>query len=81
MHKPEQIGDSGGGNDGLVDEINEKTNSMQLTDSMPVEAGRKISREETDTHDDADGEADDDDERYKRTLKINFLTTYLIVLF
>lgn len=40
---------------------------MQLTDSMPIEGGRKISREETDAHDDADGEADDDDERYNRT--------------
>lgn len=66
MHKPEPIGDAGGGgggNDELIDEVNEKTSALQLSESVPLEDGRKISREENDTHVDADGEADDDDER------------------
>lgn len=61
LHKPEPVGDSGGGTDGLIDLVSEKTSALQLSDG--IESGRKISREENDTHVDADGEADDDDER------------------
>lgn len=68
MHKPEPAGDSGGGlpnKDGLIEIGNENTNCMQLNDGIPLEENRKISREENDIHDDADGEADDDEERYR----------------
>lgn len=70
MHKAaEPVGDSGGGDkakDGLIDLVNAKTGSMQIADDIPIEESRKLSRKENDIHDDADGEADDDEERYFR---------------
>lgn len=69
-------GDSGGGGDGggdkdasvnditgLIDMVATKTSIMQLSDGIPIEEQRKIPHEDNDVHDDADGEADDDDER------------------
>lgn len=70
MHKAEPVGDSGGGggdnanNDALIDLVNAKTGNMQIAEDIPIEESRKLSRKENDLHDDADGEADDDEERY-----------------
>lgn len=63
LRKSEPVGDSGGGKEDLIDVVNDKTNIMQLADSIPIEPSRKISHEENDAHEDADGEADDDEER------------------
>lgn len=66
MHKAEPVGDSGGGDnatDGLIDLVNTKTGNMQIADDIPIEESHKLSRKENDIHDDADGEADDDEER------------------
>lgn len=67
-------GDSGGGGgndngdntitDALIDMVTTKTSIMQLSDGIPIDEKRKISHDENDIHDDADGEADDDEERY-----------------
>lgn len=71
------VGDSGGGDDnvdaestaantnnsdGLIDVVTTKTEIIQLSDGIPIDEKRKIPHEENDIHDDADGEADDDDE-------------------
>lgn len=49
--------------DGLIDVVTAKTNIMQLSDGgSQIDEKRKISHDENDIHDDADGEADDDDE-------------------
>lgn len=48
--------------DDLVEAVTAKASIMQLSDDIPIEEKRKISHEENDIHDDADGEADDDDE-------------------
>lgn len=64
----EPVGDSGGGgdntNDALIDLVNAKTANMQIADDIPIEESCKLSHKENDIHDDADGEADDDEERY-----------------
>lgn len=57
LQKSEPVGDLGGDND----QLNVKTNTVD--DIPPIEENRKISCEENDLHDDADGEADDDEER------------------
>lgn len=54
--------------DGLIDMVTTKTSIMQLSDAIPIEEQqqqqqRKISHDNNDIHDDADGEADDDEER------------------
>lgn len=54
--------DSVGNTDGLIDIVTAKTSIMQLSDGIPIDEKRKISHDENDIHDDADGEADDDDE-------------------
>lgn len=62
MQKSEPVGDSGGGkivDDGLIDLVNAKTGMMHLED----DDSRKLACKENDLHDDADGEADDDEER------------------
>lgn len=52
------------GTDALIDMVTTKASGMQLTDAIPIEEQRKISHDNTDIHgDDADGEADDDEER------------------
>ncbi|XP_055317056.1 protein CASC3-like isoform X2 [Sitodiplosis mosellana] len=69
LHKAEPVGDSGGGdnaNDGLIDLVSAKTGNMQITDDIPIEESRKLSRKENDLNDDADGEADDDEESSNR---------------
>lgn len=68
LHKPvEPVGDSGGGDaiqEDLTDLVDAKTSIMQLGDGIPIEESRKLSREESDDIHDADGEADDDEERW-----------------
>lgn len=57
--------DSGGNTitDGLIDMVTTKTSIMQLSDGIPIDEKRKVSHDENDIHEDADGEADDDEER------------------
>lgn len=71
LHKPEPpvsgdpVGGGGGGDpntDSLIDMVTTKTSIMQLSDGIPIEEKRKIPHDENDIHDDADGEADDDEE-------------------
>lgn len=69
MHKPaEPVGDSGGGEavqEALTDLVNAEANIIQLGDAVPNEETCKIVRDDIDDiHDDADGEAEDDEERY-----------------
>lgn len=90
MHKAEPVGDSGGGGggnnantDALIDLVNAKTGNMQIADDIPIEESRKLSRKENDLHDDADGEADDDEERYiifKLKKKINAFVEIVLKL-
>lgn len=72
LQKSEVVGDSGGGGDGgdggdvgdgneAINEVEAETNV--IIDGIPIEECRQISHEENDVHDDADGEADDDEER------------------
>lgn len=68
LHKPvEAVGDSGGGsaiNEDATDSVDAKPNDIQPSEGIPIEQeNRKISREESDDIHDADGEADDDEER------------------
>ncbi|XP_031630349.1 protein CASC3 isoform X2 [Contarinia nasturtii] len=65
LQKSEPAGDSGGGktvDESLIDLVNAKTGMMHLDD----EESRKLSCKENDVHDDADGEADDDEESLTR---------------
>lgn len=67
MQKAEPVGDSGGGEnpiDDVIDLVSEKTANIQIADDIPIEESPKLSCKENDIHDDADGEADDDEERY-----------------
>lgn len=65
MHKPvEPVGDSGGGDadkETPTDLVNAEEN---IGDAVPVESCKIVRDDIDDNQDDADGEADDDEERY-----------------